>query len=62
MEWKGRNRKSRRPELVIPVTDFVAGATVPGRNARYLRFQMLSSNQKKKQQLQLCQIIVWGKD
>jgi alpha-L-fucosidase len=43
----------------IPVTDFVAGAHIPGRKARYLRLELKPS---RLEILHLRQVEVWGKD
>jgi alpha-L-fucosidase len=47
------------PQWEIPVTDFLAGAQVPGRKARYLRLELKPT---KAEYLHLRQIEVWGKD
>jgi len=47
------------PEWEIPVTDFLAGAQVPGRKARYVRFEL---KPVKPEYFHLRQVEVWGKD
>jgi alpha-L-fucosidase len=47
------------PQWEIPVTDFVAGAQVPGRKARYLRLEIKPA---KPEYLHLRQVEVWGKE
>jgi hypothetical protein len=46
------------PQWEIPVTDFVAGAQVPGRKARYLRLEIKPA---KPEYLHLRQVQVWAK-
>jgi hypothetical protein len=46
------------PAWEIPVTDILAGAQVPGRKARYLRFEIKPA---KPEYLHLRQVEVWGK-
>ena len=43
----------------IPVTDFRAGAQVPGRKTRYLRLELRPA---KPEYFHLRQVEVWGKD
>ena len=47
------------PRWEIPVTDFVAGAQVPGRQARYLRLEI---QPLKPEFFHLCHVEVWGKE
>jgi len=51
----------KQPAWEIQVTDFVAGATIPGRITRYLRLEMHPQNDYQTEQIQLRQIEVWGK-
>ena len=47
------------PQWEIPVTDFLAGALVPGRKARYLRLEIKPG---RPEYLHLRQVEVWGKE
>jgi alpha-L-fucosidase len=48
-----------QPTWEIPVTDFLAGAQVPGRKARYVRLELKPA---KPEYLHLRQVEVWGKE
>jgi alpha-L-fucosidase len=54
--WKAAKAQ---PAWDIPITDFVAGAEVPGRKARYLRLELKPA---KAEYFHLRQVEVWGKE
>lgn len=54
--WKAERGE---PQWEIPVTEYLAGAYVPGRKARYLRLELKSA---KPEYLHLRQVEVWGKE
>ena len=57
--WQEVWKASRSaPQWEIPVNDFLAGAQVPGRKARYLR---LETRPAKPDYFHLRQVEVWGK-
>jgi alpha-L-fucosidase len=54
--WKADKAE---PKWEISVTDYVAGAHIPGRKARYIRLELKPA---KPEYLHLCQVEVWGKE